>query len=128
MKLMQVWIICFVLFFAAAELYQWLQGMTLPLPVFVIAGALLAVASNTQTLLRKQNSLQPVPSAPEIMLPQPAPPAWSNTEALPAPVAALRRYYPGVQLPNLTPQSGRSISFTLQKPNPVSEAENLGES
>lgn len=125
MKLMQVWIVCFVLFFAAAELYQWLQGITLPLPVFVIAGALLAVASNAQTLLQKQTVL-PLQQSAQIDPSQPVPSAWVHTEALPVPVAASPRYYPGVQLPHLMPQSGRSISFTLPTPNRVSAAENLG--
>lgn len=127
MKLIQVWIVCFVLFFAAAELYQWIQGMTLPMPVFVIAGALLAVASNARTLLQKQTVLPPLQQSAQIDPSQPVPDGWGTTEALPVTATASPRYYPGVQLPNLTPQAERSISFTLQKPNPVSEAENLGE-
>lgn len=47
---MRVWVLSFVLFFSAAELYQWLQKITLPFPVFVIAGALLAIASNVNQL------------------------------------------------------------------------------
>jgi hypothetical protein len=29
-----------------AELHQWMKNFTLPLPVFILAGALLAIASN----------------------------------------------------------------------------------
>jgi hypothetical protein len=44
---MRVWVICFVLFFGAAEFYQWMQGLTLPLPFFIVLGGLLAIASNS---------------------------------------------------------------------------------
>ncbi|MEC4983180.1 MAG: hypothetical protein SAK42_03600 [Oscillatoria sp. PMC 1076.18] len=43
---MKVWIVSFFLLFGLAELYQWAKDVTLPLPVFVLAGAFLAIASN----------------------------------------------------------------------------------
>jgi hypothetical protein len=79
---MRVWVICFVLFFGAAEFYQWVQGLTLPLPFFVVLGGLLAIASNadkwgftrqgirlTQSgaqppLMETQNPPTPITSAP----------------------------------------------------------------
>ncbi len=32
--------------FVGAQLFQWLKGIILPLPIYVIAGAFLAIASN----------------------------------------------------------------------------------
>jgi hypothetical protein len=43
---MRVWITCFVLVFGMAEFYQWVRHFTIPLPVFILAGAILAIASN----------------------------------------------------------------------------------
>ncbi|MBZ8179390.1 hypothetical protein [Oscillatoria salina] len=43
---MKVWIVSFFLLFGLAELYQWAKDITLPLPVFILAGAFLAIASN----------------------------------------------------------------------------------
>lgn len=131
MKLLQVWLVCSVVFFVAAELYQWIQGVTLPMPIFAIAGTLLAVASNTQIWLQKRSPLQPAPSHPpqsDSPLIEPTVSNWTETEPSPLKAASSSRYYPGAQLPNLEAQSPRSISFTLQKAQPVNEAEDLGES
>jgi hypothetical protein len=43
---MRVWITSFLVLFGMAELHQWMKNFTLPLPVFILAGALLAIASN----------------------------------------------------------------------------------
>jgi hypothetical protein len=43
---MRVWLACFVLLFALAELFDWLQEFSLPLPIYILGGAFLAVASN----------------------------------------------------------------------------------
>lgn len=45
---MQFWIVCLVLFFGGAEIWQWVRGLSLPLPLLVVAGGLLAIASNAQ--------------------------------------------------------------------------------
>ena len=45
-KIMKVWITSFLVLFGMVELYQWFREFTLPLPVFILAGALLAIASN----------------------------------------------------------------------------------
>ncbi|WAL60168.1 hypothetical protein [Thermocoleostomius sinensis] len=126
MKLMQVWIVCCLAFFGAAELYQWLQGVTLPMPVFVITGALLAVASNANKVLPKQTQWQAMPPA----APPKSTPAIDQPSAHPAfppPTVAPPRHYPGVQLPNFTSPAPRSISFTIEKAQPLSEEPNLGE-
>lgn len=46
---MRVWVTTFVVLFAIAELFQWLQKFTLPLPMYILGGALLAIASNYQS-------------------------------------------------------------------------------
>jgi hypothetical protein len=43
---MKIWIGSFFVLFAIAELFQWLKGFTLPMPVYIVGGALLAIASN----------------------------------------------------------------------------------
>ncbi len=48
---MKVWLSCFLILFAIAELYQWAQHVTLPLPFYILCGAVLAVASNTDKRL-----------------------------------------------------------------------------
>jgi hypothetical protein len=127
MKLMQVWIVCCLVFFGAAELYQWLQGVTLPMPVFVITGALLAVASNASKVLPKQTRWQPMhPATPPESTPAIDPPSSSHS-AFPPPTVAPPRHYPGGQLPNFAAPAPRSISFTIEKAQPMSEEPNLGE-
>lgn len=48
---MKVWLSCFFVLFAIAELYQWAQQVTLPLPLYIFGGAVLAVASNADKRL-----------------------------------------------------------------------------
>lgn len=43
---MRVWLVTVVVLFLGVQLYQWLQGFMLPLPIYVMAGAFLAIASN----------------------------------------------------------------------------------
>ena len=43
---MQVWLACFLVLFALSELFQWMKHLSLPLPVFILGGAFLAIASN----------------------------------------------------------------------------------
>ena len=43
---MRVWIVSFVVLFTMAEFYQWLKHFTLPLPIYILGGAFLAIASN----------------------------------------------------------------------------------
>jgi hypothetical protein len=64
---MRVWIICFVVFFGAAEFYQWVAGLTLPLPVFIALGGVLAIASNSDKWGILPRTNQQVQSAPPEM-------------------------------------------------------------
>ena len=47
---MRVWFICFVVLFALAQLFDWMQQFSLPLPIYILGGAFLAVASNYEKL------------------------------------------------------------------------------
>ena len=43
---MQLWISAVFVLFALVQFYQWVKGFILPLPIYVLAGAFLAIASN----------------------------------------------------------------------------------
>lgn len=47
---MRIWLTSFIVLFGAAELWQWAQHLSLPLPMFVLGGVFLAVASNYDKL------------------------------------------------------------------------------
>ncbi|BAZ69510.1 MAG: hypothetical protein KME28_03600 [Pelatocladus maniniholoensis HA4357-MV3] len=47
---MRVWLVCFVVLFALAQLFDWIKGLQLPLPIYILGGAFLAVASNYDKL------------------------------------------------------------------------------
>jgi hypothetical protein len=70
---MRVWVICFVLFFAAAEFYQWVQGLTLPLPFFIVLGGLLAIASNSDKWGFTKQGIRPISSSPPVAPPNSTP-------------------------------------------------------
>jgi hypothetical protein len=83
---MRVWLACFLVLFALAELFDWLQKFNLPLPIYILGGAFLAVASNYDKII---GSYFDDPSM-EASLEQP-------------------------QLDSLTPSTS-PISFTIAKP------------
>ena len=43
---MRIWIVGFGVLFALAEFYQWVKDYISPLPIYVLGGAFLAIASN----------------------------------------------------------------------------------
>ena len=43
---MRILIACFFVLFALAELFDWLQQLSLPMPIYILGGAFLAIASN----------------------------------------------------------------------------------
>lgn len=94
---MRVWLTSFILLFGVAELFQWLREITLPTPIFILGGALLAIASNYDKLsdLPCHLDYQEPDSPPEI-------PAGQT------PKASL----------SVTPKvhSERPISFEIRKP------------
>lgn len=44
---MKVWIVTFGVLFILVELYQWVKGFILPFPIYLLGGAFLAIASNS---------------------------------------------------------------------------------
>lgn len=47
---MKVWLACFLVLFALAEFFQWAKQLSLPLPIYILGGAFLAIASNYNKL------------------------------------------------------------------------------
>jgi hypothetical protein len=47
---MAVWIVVFVILFALAQFFDWIQGFSLPLPLSILGGVVLAIAANYQRL------------------------------------------------------------------------------
>lgn len=43
---MRVWLTAVVILFVVAQLFQGIKGFLLPLPIYILAGAFLAIASN----------------------------------------------------------------------------------
>ncbi|MBD2313157.1 hypothetical protein H6G20_15925 [Desertifilum sp. FACHB-1129] len=69
---MQVWIASFILLFALAELFQWLKDFTLPLPIFILGGVFLAIASNSEKIPGLSSSFFPPEEEPLPPPPQPS--------------------------------------------------------
>ncbi|GAB4148794.1 MAG: hypothetical protein Fur0046_27320 [Cyanobacteria bacterium J069] len=108
---MRVWAAGVVLFFVMAELYPWMQGLDLPLPLMVAAGLGLAIASNLPLLRGGGRSPQIAPKPP------PKAPSSETTQPI-NPTPTPQR--PPTQLPNVNPAPPapppRPISFTIRKP------------
>jgi hypothetical protein len=68
---MQFWTVCFLLFFLLTQIYQLVKAVSVPMPVSIAGGILLAIASN----IRRSSSLSvaPAPPKPPAPLPEPAP-------------------------------------------------------
>ena len=47
---MRVWIACFMLLFILAKLFDWVQQVSLPLPVCILGGVFLSLVSNHDKL------------------------------------------------------------------------------
>jgi hypothetical protein len=43
---MKAWLVSFALLFVLAEIISWLKNFMLPVPIYILAGAFLAIASN----------------------------------------------------------------------------------
>ena len=66
---MQFLVLIVFFLFSGVEFFQWLKGVILPLPVYVLAGAFLAIASNYdrglgllsgQSVAPSENQTQPI--------------------------------------------------------------------
>jgi hypothetical protein len=101
---MKVWLASFLLLFAIAELYQWMKHFTLPLPVYILGGAFLAIASNYERrasfpFARADEQSTAIPN------PQPSVSQLSQSPSTPA------------------PQQSRPISFTIRRSDEASPSE-----
>jgi hypothetical protein len=116
---MKLWLTAFTVLFAIAELYQWLtnaawtQQFDLPLPMMMLAGAGLAIASNYDKRVSlpwrsnhsAANSMPASPSADSAATPESSvSPPLSQVAAMPKPTP-----------PSNLPVQERSISFTISK-------------
>jgi hypothetical protein len=62
---MRVWLACFFVLFALAELFDWVKEFNLPLPIYILGGAFLAVASNYDKIVGSYLSDRPIARSPE---------------------------------------------------------------
>ena len=44
---MRIWIACFFILFAIAQLFDWMKQLSLPLPIYILGGLILAIGSNS---------------------------------------------------------------------------------
>ena len=111
---MKIWATTFVGLFGLVELYQWVQHfswtVTLPLPVFILGGAALAIASNYDKRAGLPFGLK-FEESKAIAAPTPS---VINPSAIEKPVQLNAVQHSEPQLPQFQPQAPRSISFTIQ--------------
>jgi hypothetical protein len=133
---MKVWAVGVVVFFGLAELYQWLHSLSLPLPVYGVAGLVLALASNGERWsswllpLSDRSTQFPAGQVQSGLYPpitQVSSPPNQTIEATDQPVnqPVGQPSSSTVDLPSiqrsaqpLSDLAERSISFTIRKPQP----------
>lgn len=93
---MRIWLTSFILLFGAAQLYDWAKELTLPMPIFILGGVFLAIASNYDKLKNL-----PIHLEYEEPVVEPKPVAPGKTEK--------------VQI-HAHSRSTQPISFEIQKP------------
>jgi hypothetical protein len=65
--MVQFLILTVFVLFAGVELWQWLRGVVLPLPFYLMGGAFLAIASNYQKGLGELVQKRPAPRYQEVL-------------------------------------------------------------
>lgn len=65
--MVQFLILTVFLLFAGVELWQWLKGVVVPLPFYLLGGAFLAIASNYQKGLGELVQKRPSPRYQEVI-------------------------------------------------------------
>lgn len=126
---MKFWLTSFVLLFGLAELYQWVQHFTFPLPVFILGGTFLAIASNHDKRVglsaqRPQSrttppdippieSAQPVSTAADLSAPSSNAGSRSSISPFDQYSAAGKSGGVGTANGQATSAPSRSISFTI---------------
>lgn len=102
----QFGVICFLLFFGLSQFFQWAKHLTLPLPIFILGGAFLAVASNFDRRAGLPfNLLNPPTEAPK----------ESPSSATPTIASTQNPVISPTTSPSVT-QTPREVSFTIRKP------------
>ncbi|BAZ33337.1 hypothetical protein NIES4074_58470 [Cylindrospermum sp. NIES-4074] len=72
---MRVWLACFFVLFALAEFFDWIKEVNLPLPIYILGGAFLAVASNYDKIIGSyfsETTSEISPEPPQLNLPTPS--------------------------------------------------------
>ena len=119
---MKVWATSFVVLFGLVELFQWVQhfnfAISLPLPVFILAGAFLAIASNYDKRAGVPFHLRPEDSGAIANPPTNALQASATSPVqFSSPQPTQQPELPTFNSPTANTQSQRSISFTIQRSN-----------
>ncbi|MBD1861709.1 MULTISPECIES: hypothetical protein [Trichocoleus] len=114
---MKIWATTFVVLFGLVELYQWVQHfnwtVTLPLPVFILGGAALAIASNYDKRAGLPFALKFEESK---AIANPTPTVINSvTSGIPVQLNSAQKPLEP-QLPNLKSQPPHPISFRIQRP------------
>ncbi|MFM7425702.1 MAG: hypothetical protein ACKO7W_12035 [Elainella sp.] len=119
---MKVWAVGVVVFFGLAELYQWFHSLSLPLPLYGVAGLLLALASNANRWSQliwtpadppRPQRVKSVPTPPVQTSDQPVQPSVNPLSPLAQPTVELPV---SLRQPAQSGEPARSISFTIRKP------------
>lgn len=108
---MRVWVFCFILLFGLAELLQWLKQFSLPLPIFILGGAFLAIASNYERRAGFPFNLggteaEKIGNRHPTEIPNP-----TNSEFAP------KQHSANYQNSDFLSKTNRPISFTIRKPD-----------
>lgn len=125
---MKFWFVCLVVVFSVTELYQWLQGLTLPLPLYGAAGLLLALLSNADQWLPRLPEGEHSESKPflpqteaaldtdRILSGKPSEEPFEEAALPPVLHVPQASAQSEPQLPNLPVAAPPPISFTIRKP------------
>lgn len=105
---MRVWFVIFFFLFALVELFQWAKEFFLPLPIYVLAGAFLAIASNNDkgigSWLRQESRIDDEVEAQNTTLINPVHPIVPS-------VSQANQSLPPIEpQPELMPEEGSSLS------------------
>ena len=124
---MRVWLTSFILLFGVAELFQWAKSLTLPMPIFVLGGAFLAIASNYDKLRNLPIHLDYDPpettAQPDSVIVQDVTVKKTKAKAVtlpnsPAADGTSKRIAPGASdtLPAMKPPARQPLSFEIRRP------------
>lgn len=94
---MRIWLSGFFVLFTIAELYQWAKHLSLPLPIYILGGAFLAIASNYN---KRSGLFSQTSSEPASMMSSGNPPGWNLSPS---------------QSNAASQQSPKPISFTINR-------------